>query len=180
MEGLDGRSEADGETSFLVERAYLELREVAERLLTGERTDHTLQPTALVHEAWLKLDATGPFVDRTHFVAASAKAMRRVLVDHARGRGRDKRGGQWRRVALDGLLNEQEEGEVSLVELDVALAELEEAAPRQARLVELRFFGGFEVDEAARLLEVSPITAARDWRFARAWLARRLAELGIE
>jgi RNA polymerase sigma-70 factor (ECF subfamily) len=180
-EGSEGSQGSVDDTSgsVLVERAYLELREVAERLLGRERADHTLQPTALVHEAWLKLGTAGPFGDRTHFVAASARAMRRVLVDHARGRGRYKRGGQWQRVALDGLRTAEEDGEVDLVELDVALSELEQAAPRQARLVELRFFGGFEVDEAAALLDVSPITAARDWRFARAWLARRLSDLGL-
>ena len=160
----------------MIADAYRELHAVAERMLGRERADHTLQPTALVHEAWLRLGGDTRWNDRTHFVATAARAMRRVLVDHARGKNRDKRGGEWTRVELDPDVAGRAGRDVDLVALDAALAELEEVAPRQARLVELRFFGGFEVEEAARLLGVSEPTAARDWRFARAWLARQIGE----
>jgi len=178
VDGSERQNESGSE--HLIEGAYRELHAVAARLLGRERPDHTLQPTALVHEAWLRLEGDARWQDRTHFVATAARAMRRVLVDHARGRGRDKRGGGWERVELDGDLDGDLAGAarsgVDLVALDAALRELEEVAPRQARLVELRFFGGFEVAEAAVLLGVSEPTAARDWRFARAWLARQLGE----
>jgi RNA polymerase sigma factor (TIGR02999 family) len=174
VDASEPQNEADGEN--LVEGAYRELHAVAARLLGRERPDHTLQPTALVHEAWLRLEGDLRWQDRTHFVATAARAMRRVLVDHARGRNRDKRGGEWTRVELDPDVAGRAGRDVDLVALDAALAELEQVAPRQARLVELRFFGGFEVEEAARLLGVSEPTAARDWRFARAWLARQIGE----
>ena len=145
-------------------------------MIASERAGHTLQPTALVHEAWMRLEGDERWNDRQHFFATAARAMRRVLVDHARGRGRSKRAGGWRRVELEeadsagALLTE----EVDLVELDAALAELEVLSPRQTRVVELRFFSGLEVDAVAAVLDVSEATVARDWRFARAWLARAL------
>jgi RNA polymerase sigma-70 factor, ECF subfamily len=168
------------DSAALVEDAYLELRSLAERLLAGERADHTLQPTALVHEAWLRIGDDDRWNDRTHFFATAARAMRRVLVDHARGKGRAKRGGNWKRVDLDsadvpgpGADLAADQG-VDLVALDHALEELEQLSPRQARVVELRFFAGLEMDVVAQVLAVSPATVARDWRFARAWMARAL------
>lgn len=171
-----GRDGADGDDSrALVESAYRELHAVAERLLASERADHTLQPTALVHEAWLRLEDGGRFNDAHHFFATAARAMRRVLVDHARGKGRAKRGGGWQRVELEPVSGDDDTpGEVDLVALDAALEQLEAASPRQARVVELRFFAGLEMDAIAEVLKVSPATVARDWRFARAWMARAL------
>lgn len=170
--GRDG--DEAGDSRALVERAYRELHAVAQRLLASERADHTLQPTALVHEAWLRLEDGGRFNDANHFFATAARAMRRVLVDHARGKGRAKRGGGWQRVELEPASDEGESEEVDLVALDAALQQLEAASPRQARVVELRFFAGLEMDAIATVLDVSPATVARDWRFARAWMARAL------
>jgi RNA polymerase sigma factor (TIGR02999 family) len=151
---------------------YDELRALARREMAGERDDHTLQPTALVHEAYLRLvGAEGAtFESRAHFCGAAAQAIRRVLVDHARRRARQKRGGCARRVDLEELrLVAGEDGD-ELVALDEALARLAALDPPKARLVELRFFAGLTIDESARLLGVSTSTAVRDWRMARAWL----------
>ncbi|MCB9915042.1 MAG: sigma-70 family RNA polymerase sigma factor [Planctomycetes bacterium] len=171
------RSLADGAPELggaeLLQVAYAQLRELAERYLRRERIDHTLQPTALVHEAWLRLEGDGAWRDRTHFFATAARAMRHVLVDHARARRRAKRGGGWARVELDPGLG-LDERELDLVDLDRALAELAARDERQAALVELRFFGGLAMPAVAEVLGVSLGTAERDWRFARAWLARAL------
>lgn len=175
IEELGRGGAAGGDSRALVESAYRELHAVAERLLAGERADHTLQPTALVHEAWLRLADDGRWKNEGHFFATAARAMRRVLVDHARGKGRAKRGGDWKRVELELAADTDDAAsEVDLVTLDTALEQLEAASPRQARVVELRFFAGLEMDAIARVLDVSPATVARDWRFARAWMARAL------
>ena len=158
---------------------YDDLRRLAERHLVQERRGHTLQPTALAHEAWLRLRSqrAGLPSDRAAFCAAASSAIRRVLVDHARARASAKRGGGVLRVDVDAPAGEGPHA-VELIALDEALAGLAAVHPRQARVVELRFFGGLGGDEAALVLGVSPRTVDDDWRVARAWLAARLATEG--
>jgi RNA polymerase sigma factor (TIGR02999 family) len=164
----------------LVPHVYDELRAVAERLMREERLDHTLQATALVHEAYLKLvDQTRvQWQDRAHFFAVAAQALRRILVDHARAHGRVKRGGGQTRVLLRDELLASYQPEVDVVALDEALARLAAKHPDHARIVEMRFFAGLTVDEVAALLEVTPRTVERKWRFARAWLKQALSDAG--
>lgn len=154
---------------------YNELRAIAGKHMRGERPDHTLQPTALVHEAFLRLVGGSPahFEDRTHFLRAASQAMRRVLVDYARARSAAKRSGDLR-VTLDESLAGHDDRIVDLLVLDDALTRLAAAEPRWARVVELRVFGGLEVPEVASTLGISPATAKRDWQFAKGWLAREL------
>jgi RNA polymerase sigma-70 factor, ECF subfamily len=161
---------------------YAELHTIAERHMRGERPDHTLQPTALVNEAFLRMSggksrspARGGFSDRTHFLRAASRAMRQVLVDHARARRAAKRGGGIR-ITLDESLAAERDHDVDLLVLDDALDRLAAAEPRWARVVELRYFGGLEIAEVAAVLEISPATAKRDWQFARAWLAKVLSD----
>ncbi|MGH7149523.1 MAG: sigma-70 family RNA polymerase sigma factor [Planctomycetota bacterium] len=158
---------------------YDELREIAGAFLRRERPDHTLQPTALVHEAWMRLvdaESVG-WQGRAHFFGTAARAMRRILVEHARGKERLKRGGAWRRVDLDPDLMQGGE-EVDLDALDRALEKLAALSERPARVVELRFFSGLPVETVAEVLGVSARTVEREWRFARAWLAEALGEPG--
>ena len=154
---------------------YQELHRLADRLMGDERKNHTLQPTALVHEAFLRLTRSddGQAVDRVTFLARCAVAMRRILIDHARGRQTAKRGGAWQRVTLQGIPGEAEE-EVDLLALDTALEKLEELDPRQARIVELRFFSGMTGEEIATHMDVSRNTVVRELTLARAWLQREL------
>ncbi len=159
----------------LLPLVYDELRRLAARQLRHESPGHTLQPTALVHEAWLRLvDQTQvQWQNRTHFLAVAATAMRRILVNHAKARGRLKRGGPDRnalRVPLDQLVDSLSERSADLAALDEALSRLAELDPQQARIVELRFFGGMTVEEIARALDLSPRTVHREWAMARAWL----------
>ena len=156
------------------------MRAIAARHLGAERPGHTLQPTALVNEAYLRLRGLGdvPWHDRTHFFAIASRIMRRLLVDHARAKMAQKRGSDAPKV----LMTEGFHGEVQpsldaaeLIDLDRALDELATAEPRLARLVELRFFSGLGINEASSLLGCSPRTAKRDWAFARAWLLNRLS-----
>jgi RNA polymerase sigma factor (TIGR02999 family) len=160
----------------LLPLVYEELRTLAARQLAHERPGQTLQATALVHEAYLRLVGVhDPGWDgRAHFLAAAAEAMRRVLIDRARDRGRLKRGGDRRRVDLDELREPFEAPDEALLELDEALGRLAAAYPRPAELVKLRFFGGLTLSEAAGMLGVSPRTAEREWAFARAWLREAL------
>jgi RNA polymerase sigma factor (TIGR02999 family) len=154
---------------------YAELRSRAACRLRRERHGHTLQPTALVHEAYLRLVGQEvAWKNRAHFFALASEMMRRILVDHARGRNRDKRAGGWTRVELDDAVAMAEQRDVDLVLLDQALAELTVLDPQQGRIVELRFFGGMTLEETAQVLGVSPATVTRDWTLARAWLYRRL------
>lgn len=155
---------------------YDELRRVAAELLTKESPGLTLQPTALVHEAYLRLvdQSRATIQDRAHFCAVAAQAMRRILVDHARARHAQKRGGQWTRVTLDGAVALSDERDVDLEALDGALQRLAEENSREAAIVELRFFGGLGNVEVAEVLRVSVRTVEDDWRFARAWLRREL------
>jgi RNA polymerase sigma factor (TIGR02999 family) len=159
----------------LLVHVYDELRRLAANYLRRERVDHTLQPTALVHEAYLRLAAQN-FVswrNRDHFVGVAAQMMRRVLVDHARGHTRDKRGAGLKLAIADVDGVAQVEGE-DVVALDEVLRRLARRYPQKSRVVELRFFGGLSIDETARVLQVSDSSVERDWKFARAWLAREL------
>ena len=169
----DGQSDA---FESLLPLVYQELRRTASGYLRRERADHTLQATDLVHDAYLKLAASGTLdaKDRSHFFAVAARAMRRILVDHARGQHREKRVGAHRRVPLEEGLLAPADGSVDVVAIHEALEILAKTHPRPARLVELRFFGGFSESEAAEILEVSRATLTRDWRFARVWLHRQM------
>jgi RNA polymerase sigma factor (TIGR02999 family) len=165
----------------LLELVYDDLRQLARRYMSRERPNHTLQPTALVHEAYMKLadQSRVEWQGRTHFYAVGAQAMRRILIDHARGRQRNKRGGDWLRVTWaeevfpGGKRNLSDE---ELMDLDRAIEELSRIDERQAHVVELRFFGGLTVKEVAEALGVSERTADGDWAKARVWLRERLSQ----
>ena len=169
----DGDPTAARQLSALL---YDELHELARREMAAERRDHTLQPTALVNEAWLRLaaDGEGAFADRDSFFAAAAVTIRRVLVDHARKRARDKRGGGLVRVPLDDVDVAEPIADEDLLSLDDALARLAAFDPMKARLVELRFFAGLSVVQLAKALGASESTVRREWRLARAWLRAHL------
>jgi len=171
MEGGDPSAAAR-----LLPHVYDELRDQAERLFRGRQAGHTLQPTALVHEAYLRLvdQARADWKSRAHFIAVAAKAMRQILVDHYRSRKAQKRGGGLRRVTLSGVDVATPPPEVDLLALEEALTRLSGFDERQARVVELRFFGGLSVEEVAEVLGVSKTTVEGEWRSARAWLAREL------
>ena len=156
---------------------YGDLRRQAARLLRGERRDHTLEPTALVHETYLRLveQRAADWRCRAQFFGVAAQAMRRILVDHARRHGARKRGGSWDRITLDeGRAAWPAERDVDVLALEDALGELAALDPDKVRLVELRFFAGLNLEETAEVLGVSPSTVGREWRLARAWLLRRL------
>jgi RNA polymerase sigma factor (TIGR02999 family) len=157
---------------------YDELRAVAAAMMCQERPDHTLEPTALVHEAYQKLvDQTrAQWRDRAHFFAVAAQVIRRILVDHAGGHDRAKRGGGRTKLALDERLVAAYENMVDLVALDEALERLAASQPQQAQVVEMRFFSGLTIEETAAVLRVSTSTVERDWRCARAWLYRALSD----
>jgi len=160
----------------LMDAVYDELRRLARVYLARERTDHSLPATALVHEAYLKLvdQRRVRWQNRAHFYAVAAQVMRRLLVDHARARGAEKRGVQLT-IPLDGLDVAAGGKSADLIALDTALDKLAAFDPRQARLVELRYFGGLTIDEAAAVMDVAAITVKRDWAIARTWLYRELA-----
>ena len=165
--------------SRLLSAVYHQLHAEAKRQMADERPGHTLQTTALVDEAYLRLLGNDPvaFANRGHFFAAAAEAMRRILVEHARNRLRLKRGGEARREPItESLLASREWDPAELLALDEALQKLESLAPRQADVVKLRFFAGLSVDDAAKALSISPRTLDADWRLARAWLHRELGE----
>jgi RNA polymerase sigma factor (TIGR02999 family) len=162
----------------VMELVYDELRALARRHLSSERPDHTLRPTALVHEAYLRLADAGPLSvnGRRHFLRLAARAMRQILVDSARARGAYKRGGggEWRRITLDGDLAGAEENPWDVLALHDALERLAALDPELERLVELRFFTGLTVAEAATVLGVSPRKAAKNWAAVRLWLRKEL------
>jgi RNA polymerase sigma factor (TIGR02999 family) len=164
-----------GAVDHLFSVTYEELRRLA-AVVRGRDPSCTLTPTALVHEAWLKLAGSEGLTatSRLHFKRIAARAMRQLLVEAARRRMADKRGGQALVVAFDEALAEPAASAVEIVALDAALGELARLNPRQALVVESRFFGGLEVPETAELLGVSEATVHRDWRVAKAWLAREL------
>ncbi len=155
---------------------YGELRRQAARRLRRERRDHTLQPSALVHEVYLKLFGQSriSWRNRAQFFGVAAEMMRRILVDHARQRRAGKRAGGWQRVSLAEDVATQVPRDVQLVALDSALVELARLDPGRARLIELRYFAGLTLDETADILGVSEATVTREWRAARAWLFRRI------
>lgn len=170
---------ASGPGPELSTGAYEALRGLAAAYLRRERGDHTLQPTALVHEAYAKLaGGASPFKSETHFQAVAANAMRQILVDHARARAAQKRGGDMLRITLSSDQAATAGPDVELLALHEALEELAGLDPRKARVVELRFFGGLSCAEAAEEVGISPKTAESDWYFARAWLRDRLSEEG--
>lgn len=155
---------------------YDELRRLAAYYMRQERSNHTLQPTALVHEAYLRLlqQETNEFMNRTQFIALAANMMRRILVNHAVSRNRQKREGESVRITLDRAIDVFQEDQFSLLELDEALHQLAEVDARTARVFELRFFGGLTVEETAEVLELSPATIKREWKVAALFLQREL------
>jgi RNA polymerase sigma factor (TIGR02999 family) len=161
----------------LLPLVYAELRRVAARQLRGERPDHTLQPTALVHEAYIRLvdQRQVDWQNRAHFFGVAAQVMRRILVDHARRHGANKRGQGVRCVSIDEAQDVAAPNEIPVLALDHALDRLAKVDVELTRIVELRAFGGLTIEEAAHVLGVSPSTAKRDWRTAKAWLSRELA-----
>ena len=162
----------------LIPAVYQELRRMANYYLRGENAGHSLQPTALVHEAYLRLiDQTKvDWQNRAHFFGVAAQMMRRILVDHAKAKHRAKRGGTATKVSLDETVNLSDERAAELVALDDALKVLDELDERKSRIVELRYFGGLTVDETAQVLGVSDKTVMRDWSLAKAWLYQQLSQ----
>lgn len=168
----------DGAASKLIPVVYDELRRLAASYMRRERVEHTLQATALVHEAYLKLveQRSVTWQSRSHFFGVAAQLMRRILIDHARGHARQKRGGEQKKVSLDEAFVFSEQHADELLAVDDSLNRLAKLDPRQARVVELRFFGGLNVEEAGEVLGISPKTVKRDWSMAKAWLYADLKE----
>jgi RNA polymerase sigma-70 factor, ECF subfamily len=164
-------------TEQLFAAVYTELRAIAAAYMRREPKNNTLQPTALVHEAYLKLvDQTFDVGQgRTYFVAIAAQAMRRILVDHARRRGASKRGGNQYRIALDDNLVIESNRDVDLLALEDALTKLADLDPRQSQMIELRFFGGLSIAEVAKVMGISKRSVEREWTMVRAWLRRELS-----
>jgi RNA polymerase sigma-70 factor, ECF subfamily len=164
----------------LLPLVYKELRQLAAGYLRREKPGQTLQPTALVNEAYLRLlkDRPGRWQNRAHFCAIAAHSMRQILIERARARAAAKRGGPRHRVTLDDALVAGEDRSIDLLALDEALERLAAIDPEQARLVELRFFGGLTVEETADAMNISPATVKRHWTIAKAWLSRELESLG--
>jgi len=156
---------------------YQDLRKLARVYLRQERADHTLQATALVHEAYMRLVdwETTSWQNRAHFFSVAATVMRRILVDHARRKNAEKRGGFGQKLSLDEAISFAAEREVDLIRLDDALVNLEKIDARQAKVVELRFFGGLTIEETAEALRISPATVKNEWAFAKAWLRVELS-----
>jgi RNA polymerase sigma factor (TIGR02999 family) len=159
-------------------RVYADLCRLAQRAMNGERGDHTLQATALVHEVYLRLakEQGHAWAGKQHVLAIACSVLHRILVDHARARGRLKRGGDVGRSSLDAARELAAPGDEHLIALDEALAELAQSAPRAVQVVEMRYFAGFSAAETAEALGVTTRTVERDWDLARAWLFRRLGQ----
>lgn len=172
-------SEADAVTlRGMLPVVYDELRRVAGGFMRDERPDHTLQPTALVHEAYLRVagQRQSTWQNRAHLLGIFARMMRRILIDHAGARAAAKRGGKdVVRIALDDDLEIYSHHELNLLEVDEALRHLEHLDPTQAKIVEMRFFGGLTIDEVAKVLDISPTTVKREWAVAKRWLRRELS-----
>lgn len=170
------RSGDESAREELMPLIYNELRELARSHMAVERAAHTLQPTALVHEAWLRLASSeGPFATRHHFYALASRVMRTVLVDHARGKRANKRGGDRVRLALDEHMDGRSEGQsAEVLGVHAALERLAKVDEQLARLVELRFFGGLTMDDVAQVMEIPKRTAERRWKAARVWLRGEL------
>lgn len=175
--GACSRGDQDA-VAKLLPMIYEELRELAERYFRRERRDHTLQPTALVHEAYMRLvgQQEVQWQNRSHFFGVAAMAMRRILVNHAKSRLRVKRGGDHKRVSLEEVVVVSGQTDPELVALDEALTRLAQVDERKARLVELRFFGGLGIEETAEAMSISPATVKREWNLAKTWLYREIAK----
>jgi RNA polymerase sigma factor (TIGR02999 family) len=175
IEWNNGRN---GALEDLLPLVYGELRRLAAQRLRRERPDHTLQPTALVHEAYLRLvdQRQVRWQNRAHFYGVAAHVMRRILVDRARARNADKRGAGWERVTLVGDRTPSESRDVDVLALDDALKRLATLDPQQERIVELRYFGGLTLDETAEVIGISTATVKREWAIARAWLRAELSK----
>lgn len=173
--GSPGESLPQAGAEQLTEQAYALLRAMAQERMRGERAGHTLQPTVLVHEAWVRMQGSAtPPRDRRQFLHAAAQAMRRILIEHARGRGRQKRGGGRARIPLDVVDVAQSGDPQEILALDEAIRRLEAEEPDLAELVRLRFFAGLSVDETAQVLGLSARTVDQRWTYARAWLYRAM------
>jgi len=165
------------DAAALTDALYAELRRLAAAYMRRERPGQTIQATALVHEAYLRLVGAGrPWTNRTHFLAIAARTMRRILVERARARGAEKRWAGMDRVSLTESLIQGADDDAMLSALDEALSRLEQVDAEQARIIELRYFAGLAVDEAAQVLGISPATLKRRWALARAWLFRELSD----
>ena len=177
MAAITVASETERRADDLMLSTYNELRRLAAGYLRGEQPGRTLQATALVHEAYMRLvDASQPWVDRNHFIGIAARSMRQILVDGARARGAQKRWAGMDRVSLTDTLAAATQEDAMLPALDEALTRLEALDPELARIVELRYFVGLSVEESASALGMSPATLKRRWALARAWLLRELSE----
>ena len=170
------RAGEDGAAEALFPLVYDDLREIARRTFRRERVNHTLQPTALVHEAWMRVAAqtSGDWQDRAHFLGIAARVMRQVLVDHARRKNALKRAGRHEPMTMERVPGEAQAQPLDVLALDAALQRLADLDARKARVVELRLFAGMTMDEVAEALAVSKRTAEGDWAFARAWLRGEL------
>jgi RNA polymerase sigma-70 factor, ECF subfamily len=164
--------------NLLFNSIFSELKKIAAKQMSRENSNHTLQPTALVNEAYFKLidQSLVDWKNRSHFFAVASKIMRRILVDHARAKYADKRGGRMPKEELQEELIGSVDIQFELTSLDEALKELEELEPRHSRVVELKFFGGLDIEEIAEVLDTSKATVKRDWQFARAWLYKKLKD----
>ncbi len=172
----DAQSGDDSALSKLFPLVYDELRRLASVRMNSERGNHTLQPTALVHEVYMRLvdQHSVDWNNRLHFFGLASEMMRRILVTHAIAKKTDKRGGEFVHIELDEVISFAGENGVDFAELDEALKELEKFAPRQAKVVEMRFFGGLTMEEIAVVLNLDERTIKRDWRSAKAWLFEKL------
>ena len=175
---LKWQEEDDEVSARLMQLVYEELRRLARNYLQRERADHTLQPTALVHEAYLRMvdSKSVTWKDRAHFYGIAARLMRRILVDHARTHNAAKRGGLEQKLILEEAHDLPAEAPVELVALDSALEDFARSYPRKSEVVELKFFGGLQAREISEVLQVSEKTVLRDWNFAKLWLCRALSE----
>jgi len=173
----DMQKNKPGADEELLPLVYEQLRGLARYYMRSERSNHTLQTTALVHEAYLRLLGQDEMAweNRAHYFRVAARAMRRVLIDHARGKGRQKKGGGWQRESLEEATLFVDMPPSELLDLNDALTKLSEIDPPLAEVVELRFFGGLTVEDAAHVLEISPRKVKKDWRLAKAWLKRELS-----
>jgi len=174
----DLQSKKKGANEALLPLVYEELRSLAKHYMSLERSDHTLQTTALVHEAYIRLtgESDSSWENRAHYFRVAARAMRRVLIDHARKKGRQKKGQGWSRTPLDNVALFTGMPSEDLLNLDSALTKLSRVDPSMVQIIELRFFGGLTVEETARVISVSPWKVKNDWRIAKAWIKKEICK----